>query len=166
VKPPVPPAEKVLSREEALRRFTSPRCGRIVFTNGVFDLLHRGHVEYLSAARALGDALVVGVNTDASARRLGKGADRPVNPEDDRALVVAALAAVDAVVLFDEDTPRELIAALLPDVLVKGGDYTVDTIAGAAEVRAAGGRVETIPLVPGRSTTHILERARRGAERG
>lgn len=164
--PPVPPAEKVLARQELFRRFTAPRCGRIVFTNGVFDLLHRGHVEYLFAARALGDALVVGVNTDASVRRLGKGVDRPVNPEDDRALVLAGLAAVDAVVLFDEDTPRELIAALLPDVLVKGGDYSVDEIAGAEEVRVAGGRVETIPLVPGRSTTSILERARGRANRG
>lgn len=157
------PAAKVLERGEALRRFARPRCGPVVFTNGVFDLLHRGHVEYLFAARALGDALVVGLNSDASVRRLGKGADRPVNPEEDRALVLAGLAAVDAVVLFEEDTPRALIAALLPDVLVKGSDYTVDEIAGAEEVRAAGGRVETIPLVPGRSTTSILERARRGA---
>ncbi len=157
---PVPPAAKVLDREALLHRFAAPRSGRIVFTNGVFDLLHRGHVEYLFAARALGDALVVGVNTDASVRRLGKGADRPLNPEHDRAVVLAGLAAVDAVVLFDEDTPRALIAALLPDVLVKGGDYTVDGIAGADEVRAAGGRVEIIPLLPGRSTTTILERAR------
>jgi D-glycero-beta-D-manno-heptose 1-phosphate adenylyltransferase len=166
VKPPVAPAEKILTRDALLHRFAAPRCGAIVFTNGVFDLLHRGHVEYLFAARALGDALVVGVNTDASVRRLGKGAERPLNPEDDRALVLAGLAAVDAVVLFDEDTPRELIAALRPDVLVKGGDYTVDRIAGADEVRAAGGRVETIPLVPGRSTTSILERAKRGVEGG
>ena len=163
MKAPVAPAEKVLPRDEALRRFARPRCGSVVFTNGVFDLLHRGHVEYLFAARALGDALVVGLNSDASVRRLGKGGDRPVNPEEDRALVLAGLAAVDAVVLFEEDTPRALIEALLPDVLVKGSDYTVDEIAGAAEVRAAGGRVETIPLVPGRSTTSILERARRGA---
>lgn len=160
---PVPPAAKVLPAEEALRRFARPRSGTLVFTNGVFDLLHRGHVEYLFAARALGDALVVGLNTDASVRRLGKGADRPVNGEEDRAMVLAGLAAVDAVVLFDDDTPRALIAALLPDVLVKGGDYAADRIVGADEVRAAGGRVETIPLVAGRSTTSILERARRGA---
>jgi D-glycero-beta-D-manno-heptose 1-phosphate adenylyltransferase len=152
----------VISRDELLRRFGRPRTGTLVFTNGVFDILHRGHVEYLAAARELGDALVVAVNGDASARRLGKGPDRPLNPEGDRALVVAALAVVDAVVTFDEDTPRELVAALLPDVLVKGGDYTVDLIAGADEVLAAGGRVRIVPLVEGRSTTALLERARRG----
>jgi rfaE bifunctional protein nucleotidyltransferase chain/domain len=162
MKPPVHPAEKVLSRDELLHRFGRPRCGTIVFTNGVFDILHRGHVEYLYAARAMGDALVVAVNTDDSVRRLGKGADRPLNPAEDRALVLAGLGCVDAVTTFGEDTPRELIAALLPDVLVKGGDYTVDAIAGADEVRAAGGRVEVIPLVPGRSTTAILQRARSG----
>jgi len=162
VKPPVPPANKVMIRDEVLHRFGRPRCGTVVFTNGVFDILHRGHVEYLYAARALGDALVVGLNTDDSVRRLGKGADRPINREDDRAMVLAGLGCVDAVTLFGDDTPRALIAALLPDVLVKGGDYTVDTIAGADEVRAAGGRVEVIPLVPGRSTTAILERARGG----
>lgn len=166
MKPPVPPSDKILSRDEVLHRFGGARRGRIVFTNGVFDLLHRGHVEYLCAARALGDALVVAVNTDASTRRLGKGSDRPVNGEADRAYVLAGLACVDAVTLFDEDTPRDLIAALLPDVLVKGGDYTVDTVAGAREVMAAGGRVEIIPLTPGRSTTSILERARRGGEDG
>jgi rfaE bifunctional protein nucleotidyltransferase chain/domain len=166
VKPPVHPSEKILSRDELLHRFGGGRCERIVFTNGVFDLLHRGHVDYLYAARALGDALVVAVNTDASTRRLGKGSDRPVNGQADRAFVLAGLGCVDAVTLFDEDTPRELLAALLPDVLVKGGDYTVQTVAGAAEVMAAGGRVEIIPLTPGRSTTSILERARRGGEDG
>lgn len=161
------PAEKVMTGDEALRRFGRPRAGTVVFTNGVFDILHRGHVEYLFAARALGGALVVGLNTDASVRRLGKGADRPVNGEQDRAMVLAGLACVDAVTLFGDDTPRALIAALLPDVLVKGGDYSVDDIAGADEVRAAGGRVQVIPLVPGRSTTAILERARgRGGEDG
>ena len=160
MKPPAHPSEKVLSREEVLHRFGRPRCGTIVFTNGVFDILHRGHVEYLCAARALGDALVVGLNTDDSVRRLGKGADRPVNPQEDRALVLAGLACVDAVTLFGDDTPRDLVAALLPDVLVKGGDYTLETIVGADEVRAAGGRVQVIPLVPGRSTTAILQRAR------
>jgi len=160
------PASKIVSRDALLARLGRPRGQRVVFTNGVFDVLHRGHVEYLSAARALGDVLVVGLNTDASARRLGKGADRPVNPEDDRACVLAGLAAVDYVTPFDEDTPRELIAALLPDVLVKGGDYTRDTIVGADEVEAAGGRVEVIPLVAGRSTTSILQRVRQGAENG
>ncbi|HYW13274.1 MAG TPA: D-glycero-beta-D-manno-heptose 1-phosphate adenylyltransferase [Longimicrobium sp.] len=159
---PIHPADKLLSRDEVLHRFGRPRRGTVVFTNGVFDILHRGHVEYLYAARALGDALVVGLNTDDSVRRLGKGADRPINAEADRALVLAGLGCVDAVTLFGDDTPRDLIAALLPDVLVKGGDYTVDTIAGADEVRAAGGRVDVIPLVPGRSTTAILERARGG----
>jgi rfaE bifunctional protein nucleotidyltransferase chain/domain len=163
---PVHPAQKVLSTERLLEAFGRPRTGTVVFTNGVFDLLHRGHVEYLYAARALGDALVVGLNTDASVRRLGKGDDRPLNGEDDRALVLAGLGCVDAVTLFEDDTPRALIAALLPDVLVKGGDYTVDTIVGADEVRAAGGRVQVIPLVPGRSTTRILQRARGGGEDG
>ena len=160
--PPFRPSDKVLSRDEVLRRFGRPRQGTVVFTNGVFDLLHRGHVEYLCAARAMGDALIVGMNTDDSVRRLGKGPDRPINREEDRAMVVAALSCVDAVTLFGDDTPRDLIAALLPDVLVKGGDYTVEMIAGADEVRAAGGRVEVIPLLPGRSTTAILERARGG----
>lgn len=166
MKQPVHPADKILSREQVLARFGPPGRGRVVFTNGVFDLLHRGHVEYLYAARALGDALVVGLNTDASTRRLGKGADRPVNGEEDRAMVLAGLGCVDAVTLFDEDTPRELVAMLQPDVLVKGGDYTVETVAGADEVIAAGGRVEIIPLVPGRSTTSILQRAKRGGEDG
>jgi D-beta-D-heptose 7-phosphate kinase/D-beta-D-heptose 1-phosphate adenosyltransferase len=164
--PLVHPADKVMSREDALHRFGRPRCGRIVFTNGVFDILHRGHVEYLYAARALGDALVVGLNTDDSVRRLAKAPGRPVNPQDDRAMVLAALGCVDAVTLFDEDTPHAIVTALMPDVLVKGGDYTVDTIVGAPEVMAAGGRVEVIPLTPGRSTTSILERARGGGESG
>jgi rfaE bifunctional protein nucleotidyltransferase chain/domain len=160
------PAAKIVTRDQLLARLGRPRDVRVVFTNGVFDVLHRGHVEYLTAARALGDVLVVGLNTDASVRRLGKGADRPVNPQDDRAYVLAGLAAVDWVAAFDEDTPRALVAALLPDVLVKGGDYTRDTIVGADEVEAAGGRVEVIPLVPGRSTTSILQRVRQGAENG
>jgi len=160
------PAAKVVSREELLARLGRPRSARVVFTNGVFDVLHRGHVDYLSRARSLGDLLVVAVNTDDSVRRLGKGDDRPINPQDDRAYVLAGLESVGFVTLFDEDTPRELIATLLPDVLVKGGDYTRDTIVGADEVEAAGGRVETIPLVPGRSTTGILQRVRQGAENG
>ncbi len=132
---------------------------RIVFTNGVFDILHAGHVTYLAAARDLGDVLVLGLNTDASVRRL-KGPERPINAEHDRATVVAALRAVDHVVLFDEDTPLRVISTLLPDVLVKGGDYTRDTIVGADVVEEHGGTVVTIPLVEGRSTTNIINRAR------
>ena len=136
------------------------RAGPVVFTNGVFDLLHPGHVEILEAARGLGDALVVGVHSDASARRLGKGPGRPVQPESARARVVAGLAAVDRVVLFDEDTPLALIEALVPDVLVKGGDYTRETIVGAEFVESRGGAVYAIPLLPGQSTTAIVERLR------
>jgi rfaE bifunctional protein nucleotidyltransferase chain/domain len=154
---PTPPAEKILSRDELIRRFAPPRDLRVAFTNGCFDLLHRGHVEYLFAARALADVLVVGLNADDSVRRL-KGSGRPVVPEEDRALVLAGLAAVDAVTIFPEDTPRDLIAALLPDILVKGGDYRPDRVVGREEVEAAGGRVVIQPFVPGRSTTAILER--------
>jgi rfaE bifunctional protein nucleotidyltransferase chain/domain len=159
--PPVPPRDKILSRDELVHRFGRPRCERVVFTNGCFDLLHRGHVEYLFAARALGDRLVVGLNSDPSVRRL-KGAERPVNGEDDRAMVLAGLAAVDAVTVFDEDTPLSLVEALLPDVLVKGGDYRFEEIVGAPEVVAAGGEVVIAPLVPGRSTTSILQRVQKG----
>jgi rfaE bifunctional protein nucleotidyltransferase chain/domain len=136
--------------------------GPVVFTNGVFDLLHRGHVALLAAARAEGDALVVGVNSDASARRLGKGGDRPVNRDGDRAYVLASLEVVDAVVLFDEDTPVELIAALRPDVLVKGADYAPEAIVGADIVTSRGGKVVRVPLVEGFSTTGLLQQVRRG----
>ena len=153
----LPLQEKVLSIPALLHLYARPRAGTIVFTNGVFDLLHRGHVEYLFAARALGDALVVGLNTDDSVQRL-KGPGRPVTSELDRAVVLAGLACVDAVTFFEEDTPRDLIAALLPDVLVKGGDYRPETIVGRAEVEAAGGRVVVLPYLPGRSTTEILQR--------
>lgn len=156
------PESKVLSRPVLLERFGRPRDLRLVFTNGVFDLLHRGHVSYLSQARALGDVLVVGVNTDASARRLQKGPDRPVNPEGDRALVLAALECVDAVCLFDEDTPRELVAALLPDILAKGSDYGLSEVAGRAEVEAAGGHVVLVPFIEGYSTTDLVQRMRVG----
>jgi rfaE bifunctional protein nucleotidyltransferase chain/domain len=132
----------------------------LVFTNGVFDLLHRGHVHYLEQARALGAALVVAVNSDASVRRLGKGAERPLNPLADRMAVLAALGAVDLVVPFDADTPRELIVACRPDVLVKGGDYTAETTAGAAETLAAGGRFVAIPFAHDRSTSALLRRIR------
>jgi rfaE bifunctional protein nucleotidyltransferase chain/domain len=151
--------EKLFTFDRLRARFGRPRDGTLVFTNGCFDLLHRGHVEYLAYARTLGDHLVVGLNTDESVRRL-KGPDRPLNPQEDRAIVLAGLAAVDGVVLFGEDTPRSLIAVLLPDILIKGGDYTTEEIAGAAEVIASGGRVVIAPLLPGRSTTGLLERTR------
>lgn len=155
-------AHKIVGREELVARLGRPRSERVVFTNGCFDVLHRGHVEYLESARGLGDLLVVGLNTDDSVRRL-KGPSRPVNPEDDRAYVLAGLAAVDYVTFFAEDTPRDLIVALLPDVLVKGGDYRKEDIVGGAEVEAAGGEVVVAPLVPGRSTTAILQRAAQNA---
>jgi rfaE bifunctional protein nucleotidyltransferase chain/domain len=136
------------------------RTGPVVFTNGVFDLLHPGHVEYLEAARGLGDALIVGVNEDASAARLGKGPGRPVQPAVARARVLAALEAVDRVVLFEEETPLALIQALNPDVLVKGGDYSRANIVGADYVESYGGVVLAIALVPGYSTTDIVERLR------
>ena len=135
---------------------------RVVFTNGVFDLLHTGHVALLEAARAEGDVLIVGLNSDASARRLGKGSDRPVVPEADRARVLAALAAVDCVVLFDADTPLELIRRLKPDVLVKGADYAPEAIVGAKDVEGWGGRVVRVPLVNNKSTTELLKHLRRG----
>jgi D-beta-D-heptose 7-phosphate kinase/D-beta-D-heptose 1-phosphate adenosyltransferase len=132
----------------------------IVFTNGCFDLLHRGHVEYLAAARQLGDVLVVGLNSDASVRRL-KGPDRPINPEGDRAAVLDALRAVDFVTIFEEDTPAALIEAVQPNVLVKGADYTEDRIVGADIVRRRGGRVVIVPLLGGRSTSGLIARIRR-----
>jgi D-beta-D-heptose 7-phosphate kinase/D-beta-D-heptose 1-phosphate adenosyltransferase len=131
---------------------------RIVFTNGCFDLLHIGHTRYLEAARALGDLLVVGVNSDASVRSLGKAPGRPVVPEAQRAEVLAALACVDYVVLFDEPDPAGLLADLQPDVLVKGGDWAPERIIGRQAVEARGGTVRTIPLVPGISTTGLVER--------
>ena len=132
----------------------------MVFTNGVFDLLHPGHVELLEAARREGASLVVGVNSDASVRRLGKGTERPVATEAARARVLAGLAAVDCVVLFAEDTPLALIQALEPDVLVKGADYSRDRIVGADWVEARGGRVVQVPLVAGYSTSALVERSR------
>lgn len=151
--------DKVVSAEAAAA-WRRGLDGPLVFTNGVFDLLHPGHVEYLETARALGAHLLVAVNTDASARGLAKGTGRPVADQASRARVVAGLAAVDRVVLFDEPTPLALIAALRPDVLVKGGDYSRETIVGAAEVEAAGGRVVVVPLAPGYSTTALVERCR------
>ena len=154
-------ASKIRSLAHAVA-WRRAQAGPVVFTNGVFDLLHVGHVALLEAARAEGAALVVGVNGDASVRRLGKGAGRPVVPETQRARVVAALAAVDCVVRFDEDTPHELILALRPDVLVKGADYSLDQIVGAAEVAGWGGRVVRVPLVEGMSTTSLAQRLRGG----
>jgi rfaE bifunctional protein nucleotidyltransferase chain/domain len=130
---------------------------RVVFTNGCFDLLHPGHVIYLEAARDLGDLLVVGLNSDGSVRRL-KGPSRPILPQEDRATILAGLRSVDYVVAFDEDTPLRLIEALVPDVLVKGGDWAVERIVGGEVVEAAGGRVVTIPFLEGKSTTGIVER--------
>ena len=150
---------RVLSRDTLLVRFGWPRDRTVVFTNGCFDLLHPGHVEYLAQARALGDALVVGLNSDASVRRLN-GAGRPLVPEAGRAAMLAGLRSVDAVTLFDEDTPLELISALLPDVLVKGGDYDLDGIVGRDAVEKAGGDVRVLPFVEGYSTTDILTRLR------
>jgi D-beta-D-heptose 7-phosphate kinase/D-beta-D-heptose 1-phosphate adenosyltransferase len=135
---------------------------RVVFTNGCFDIIHRGHVEYLAKARSKGDILVVGLNTDDSVRRL-KGPSRPVVPQDDRAVVLAALGMVDYVCLFDEDTPLELIRAVIPDVLVKGADWPIDKVVGREVVESAGGTVQTIEFVPDRSTTSIIERIRSSA---
>lgn len=132
----------------------------LVFTNGVFDVLHRGHVTYLARAKALGASLLVALNSDASARRLGKGADRPLNVLEDRLAVIAALQPVDVVTWFDADTPEELILGCRPDVLVKGGDWPVKSIVGAAEVLARGGRVESIPFEHERSTSALVARIR------
>jgi rfaE bifunctional protein nucleotidyltransferase chain/domain len=152
---------RILSLHDAILKFGRAHRGeqRLVFTNGCFDLLHPGHVQTLEAARALGEALVVGVNSDASVREL-KGEGRPIVSEQERAELLAALECVDAVVIFDDLTPREAIAALLPDLLVKGGDWPGDQIIGREEVEAAGGRVVSVPVVPTYSTTAILKSLR------
>lgn len=154
-------ADKIVRDHAALKtllaRLRSSGKGKIVFTNGCFDLLHVGHVRYLQEARALGDRLVVALNTDSSVRKL-KGPSRPVQHEADRAEIMAALACVDHVTLFDEPTPLRLIELLLPDVLVKGGDWTPDKIVGAAEVLANGGEVRSLKFQPGYSTTAIIEK--------
>jgi D-beta-D-heptose 7-phosphate kinase/D-beta-D-heptose 1-phosphate adenosyltransferase len=149
----------ILNREELLRARASLRAGgrRLVFTNGCFDILHVGHVRYLSEARRLGDALLVAINSDRSVRAL-KGAGRPVLGESERAEILAALSSVDFVTVFEEDSPRALISEVLPDVLVKGGDYRPDEIHGREEVERAGGRVLSLPFVEGASTTGIIER--------
>lgn len=155
-------SHKLVSRGAAARwvKRLQGQGRKVVFTNGCFDLLHLGHVRYLEEARSLGDALIVGVNTDDSVKRLDKKPPRPVNPECDRAALVAALACVDRVVLFGEDTPLELITAVQPDILVKGGDYRLEEIVGREVVLARGGEVQVIPLVPGYSTTALLARIR------
>ena len=147
------PGDEVQSRVAALPR-------PVVFTNGVFDVLHRGHATYLASARALGASLVVALNTDASARRLGKAADRPLNNENDRAALIAALESVSVVTWFDEDTPLLLISELQPDILVKGGDYDMNTLAETAVVRAYGGKAQTLPFVEGYSTTALVQKIR------
>jgi rfaE bifunctional protein nucleotidyltransferase chain/domain len=152
-------AAKVATAGETLARIRQ-LARPIVFTNGVFDVLHRGHVTYLDHARALGASLVVAVNSDESVRRLGKGTNRPLNSLEDRMAVLAGLAAVDLVVPFEADTPRELIVACLPDVLVKGADYTAETTAGAAEVIAAGGRFVPIPFASAHSTSALVDKIR------
>ena len=152
---------RILTLEQAILRFArEKRNGRtLVFTNGCFDLLHPGHIQSLEQARALGDELLVAINSDASVKTL-KGVGRPIMPELERAEVLAALDAVDAVIIFDELTPQRVIAALLPDVLVKGGDWPGNQIVGREEVEAAGGRVVSVPVVPGYSTTEILQKIR------
>ena len=156
-----PPAflNKIVNRNDAAARIaTLPRP--VVFTNGVFDVLHCGHATYLAQARQLGASLVVALNTDASARRLGKGPDRPLNPQDDRAVLMAALESVSLVTWFDEDTPLALITELRPDILVKGGDYDMDTLAETAVVKAYGGQALAIPFVEGYSTTALVKKIR------
>ena len=152
--------DKITSRADLPQRLATRRAKgeRIVFTNGCFDLLHIGHTRYLEAARKLGDLLVVGVNSDASVRTLDKAPDRPLVPQAQRAEVVAALASVDYVVIFDEPDPARLIAEVQPDVLVKGGDWPVDKIVGREVVEARGGTVKTIPLVPGVSTSTLVQK--------
>jgi rfaE bifunctional protein nucleotidyltransferase chain/domain len=157
--PPSRILEKLCLRADAAVRVQA-LPGPLVFTNGVFDVLHRGHVVYLEQARALGASLVLALNTDASARRLGKGPDRPLNHEMDRAMVMAALQSVSLVTWFDEDTPLELIAELRPDVLVKGGDYNMAKLAETSMVEAYGGRAVAIPFVEGYSTTALVRRIR------
>ncbi len=157
---PRSPANKILDREELVARYGRPRSGTLVFTNGCFDLLHPGHVQLLGDARALGDDLVVGLNTDASTRNLDKGSGRPIVSEGDRAIMIAALESVDAVCLFDEGTPAALIMALLPDVLVKGGDYELEGVVGREVVESSGGRVELVPFLKGYSSTEMVRRIR------
>ena len=158
---PVPPSflDKIVPREQAAQR-VAQLAQPVVFTNGVFDVMHRGHVTYLAQARALGASLVVALNTDASARRLGKGPERPLNNEQDRAIMMAALGAVDLVTWFDEDTPVQLISELRPSIYVKGGDYDMARLAETALVESWGGRALAIPFVDGYSTTALVRKIR------
>jgi rfaE bifunctional protein nucleotidyltransferase chain/domain len=154
---------KLASRQEAAQRMAALRAnGPVVFTNGVFDVLHRGHASYLAQARSLGGSLVVALNSDASAKRLGKGPDRPLNNELDRAALMAALESVSLVTWFDQDTPLELITELRPDVLVKGGDYDMSKLAETKVVEGYGGRAQAIPFVDGYSTTALVKKIRQG----
>ena len=161
MKPDRDPASRALTWEQVAAAVTRARSGgrRIVFTNGVFDLLHPGHVRYLQYARNLGDMLVVGLNADASVRR-NKGPGRPITPESERAEVLAALECVDAVVIFGEDTPAEIVRLVQPDILVKGADWPADQIVGRDTVEARGGRVVLVPVEQGHSTSAIVERIR------
>ena len=152
------PARKVMDWPSA-RAWRIAQTGRVVFTNGVFDLLHPGHIDVLVGARARGDALIVGLNSDASVKRL-KGPERPVRVEADRAYVLGAIESVDVVCVFDQDTPLELVRTLRPDVIVKGGDYSPESVVGAADVQSWGGECVIIPLTPGHSTTGIIDRLR------
>ena len=154
----------ILTLEQAILRFgPDKRNGRrVVFTNGCFDILHLGHLKCLREGRSLGDVLIVGINSDRAVHEL-KGKGRPAIPENERAEILAALECVDAVVIFDALTPRELIAGLLPDVLVKGGDWALDQVVGRQEVEGAGGRVVVIPFLPGHSSTNIISKIREGA---
>jgi rfaE bifunctional protein nucleotidyltransferase chain/domain len=157
---PEPAAAKIMTWADA--RLTVERVqaqgGKVVFTNGCFDLLHVGHVRYLQAARALGDFLIVGLNDDASVRRLAKGPGRPLTPQAERAEILATLVCIDAVVIFSQDTPLELIVSLRPHVLVKGGDYTPEGVVGRPEVLSWGGTVHLIPFVPDKSTSRLIHR--------
>ena len=158
--PSLPPfLDKLCARADVPARVAA-LARPLVFTNGVFDVLHRGHVMYLAQARALGASLVVGLNSDASARRLGKGPERPLNNEQDRAVMLAALGAVDLVTWFDEDTPQALIAELRPDILVKGGDYDMRKLPETALVESWGGRALALPFVTGYSTTALVKKIR------
>ena len=157
---PAPSFEKKISSEEELLDKLSQLPKPIVFTNGVFDILHRGHVSYLDQARSFGSSLVVGVNADASVRMLGKGDDRPLNQENDRMALLAALESVSLVVMFTEKTPVELIKKIKPDIYIKGGDYEIDTLAETALVKSWGGKAYAIPFIHDRSTTALLSKIR------
>jgi rfaE bifunctional protein nucleotidyltransferase chain/domain len=153
-------SDKIVSKDKlnTLLQEWNKHSQQIVFTNGCFDILHRGHVEYLCHARDLGDKLILGLNTDASVKRLGKSPERPINSEDTRAIILSALECVDAIILFDEDTPYDLICFVQPDVLVKGNDYKAEDIVGYDIVTSKGGKVITIQLVDGFSTTKLIEK--------